>query len=232
MAENPIKSMLRSVRDAVLRRVRSRRHRGYWDARWADPSYAPPWLGRGVSPEIVAAVEEGWLRPGSAVLDVGCGQGEVCGWFAQHGFPATGIDISDAAIRRAIDLHRGLKTPASLTFEVHDICTTPLRRGAFHVIIDRGCLHQIPRADWPGYRKHLALAAADDARVMLFVKAFRDGVPYGDPAEIDRIDSDIREALAEAFIIESRSLTYLDANHGKDAKTALGGVVFRLRKTA
>lgn len=40
------------------------------------------------------------LEPGT-VLDLGCGEGGDVLWLAQHGWQATGIDISDVAIERA-----------------------------------------------------------------------------------------------------------------------------------
>lgn len=40
------------------------------------------------------------LAPGTA-LDLGCGEGGDVFWLAQHGWQATGIDISDVAVERA-----------------------------------------------------------------------------------------------------------------------------------
>ncbi|GGH56272.1 SAM-dependent methyltransferase [Rothia aerolata] len=40
------------------------------------------------------------LEPGT-VLDLGCGEGGDVFWLAQHGWRATGIDISDVAVARA-----------------------------------------------------------------------------------------------------------------------------------
>src|SRR4051794_22998355 len=58
---------------AAAAQQRRRRERLSWEAQWNRPDYAPPWLGRAVSKEIVEAVEEGWFLPGTAALDIGCG---------------------------------------------------------------------------------------------------------------------------------------------------------------
>src|SRR5690606_10076573 len=72
-----------------------------WEAKWRRSDFAAPWLGRGAPAELVRAVSEGWLAPGASALDIGCGEGDVAAWLAEHGFPAVGVDIAPAAIERA-----------------------------------------------------------------------------------------------------------------------------------
>lgn len=45
------------------------------------------------------------LTPGTA-LDLGCGEGADVLWLAQHGWRATGVDISQVAIQRALEAAR------------------------------------------------------------------------------------------------------------------------------
>ena len=49
---------------------------------------------------LIAWVKRRPIEP-CKVLDIGCGTGENSIWLAQHGFHATGCDISRAAIARA-----------------------------------------------------------------------------------------------------------------------------------
>jgi SAM-dependent methyltransferase len=52
------------------------------------------------SPELLAALGDGWLAPGGRVLDVGCGLGAEAGYLASAGWQAVGIDVSKAVIAR------------------------------------------------------------------------------------------------------------------------------------
>src|SRR5690606_11619021 len=50
----------------------------------------------------VLADVAGDLAPGRA-LDLGCGEGGDVVWLAQHGWDATGVDVSATAVRRATE---------------------------------------------------------------------------------------------------------------------------------
>jgi thioredoxin reductase/SAM-dependent methyltransferase len=67
----------------------------YWNRRYADAERM--WSGR-PNRTVVDVVSA--LAPGRA-LDLGCGEGADTIWLAQHGWDATGIDISTTAIERA-----------------------------------------------------------------------------------------------------------------------------------
>lgn len=210
-------------------RRRSRRRQREWDAIWADERNRHPWMDRGVAREVVDAVRSGWFIHGSRSLDIGCGEGELSGYLAEQGFTASGIDISPAAIERANGKFRHTTGPS---FAVHDICVSPPAGGPFDVVVDRGCLHQIAQADRPAYRRHLLEATRPGARMILFVRAFRDGVLFGDPDERASLTRIYTEALGPSFRLERTDLTYLDTNNGTDPSTALGGLVFWFERTA
>lgn len=67
----------------------------FWEQRYAGA--APIWSGR-VNETLAEVV--GDLAPGSS-LDLGCGEGGDVLWLAQHGWRASGIDLSVTAIGRA-----------------------------------------------------------------------------------------------------------------------------------
>lgn len=67
----------------------------FWEERYAGAG--PVWSGR-VNRTLADAVEG--LPPGRS-LDLGCGEGGDVVWLAEHGWRATGIDISETAIARA-----------------------------------------------------------------------------------------------------------------------------------
>ncbi|HYA54582.1 MAG TPA: class I SAM-dependent methyltransferase [Thermoplasmata archaeon] len=91
---------------------------------------------------MLAAVESGYLRKGTSVLDVGCGAGSNLLYLARNGFEAHGVDLSpgavEAARRRAVD--------DRLTIDARegDVLDLPFPDGTFDALVDNGCFHTIP----------------------------------------------------------------------------------------
>jgi 2-polyprenyl-3-methyl-5-hydroxy-6-metoxy-1,4-benzoquinol methylase len=67
---------------------------------YADGTYRWWHLSR-PSPELLAALGDGWLRPGGRALDVGCGLGVEAGYLAAAGWQVAGVDLSQVALSRA-----------------------------------------------------------------------------------------------------------------------------------
>jgi SAM-dependent methyltransferase len=86
------------------------------------------------------------LPPGARILDVGCGSGWLCEYFARLGYDVTGIDISpeliDMARERLASVPFGADHERGLTsrFLVHDIEQTPLNE-TFDAVICYDALH-------------------------------------------------------------------------------------------
>ncbi len=72
----------------------------YWEQRYATRDQV--WSG--AANRVLSSIASD-LAPGTA-LDLGCGEGADVLWLAQHGWTATGIDISPTAIRRAVEAAR------------------------------------------------------------------------------------------------------------------------------
>lgn len=198
----------------------------FWEARWASDYFSPKWANRGVSPEIIDAVKDGWLPPPGPVLDIGCGLGEVAAWFGAQGYEALGIDIAPSAIFRAREMHAPL--PFNLEFMALDACRGPLPNRQFRIFIDRGCFHTIQPAMRASYTRALAAVAAPGARMLLFVRAFRHGKPFGDRAETEMHVEIVRNAYAGKFEVARHAPTYMDSQRGAQASSALPGLVFWL----
>ncbi|GAA2179536.1 class I SAM-dependent methyltransferase [Brooklawnia cerclae] len=79
----------------------------YWEDRYSGSG--PVWSGR---VNRVLADIAGALPPGRA-LDLGCGEGGDVIWLAQHGWTATGLDISPTAIARAAEAAREAGIPGN-----------------------------------------------------------------------------------------------------------------------
>jgi hypothetical protein len=127
-------------------------------------------------------------------------------------------------------MHKYLSSPPE--FITLDICAGQPSNRQYKILIDRGCLHQIPQEEISNYVRNITHVAAPDARMLLFVKAFRDGQPFGDLAERQRKIAWGSKAFAGVFAIERVSETYLDRYHGRDPQNALPGLVFWLTRTS
>ncbi len=211
-----------------VRRWRRACRRKSWQRNWSRTDYAPLWLGREISPEIVEAVADGWFPAGQPALDIGCGQGEVVAWLADRSFPSLGVDIAPAAIKRARSRYGEI--PGRQEYLALDICARTPSDHQFAILIDRGCFHQIPDIDLPSYVQNILSVSVPDARLLLFVKAFRAGIPIGDPAEWKHQTARVRTAFAGAFTIIRSDQIHLDAWNGQRAEQALPGLVFWLER--
>jgi 2-polyprenyl-3-methyl-5-hydroxy-6-metoxy-1,4-benzoquinol methylase len=86
------------------------------------------------------------LPPGARVLDVGCGSGWLCEYFARFGYEVTGIDISQDLIEMARERLAGVpfgadhETGLNYEFLVHDIEAGALDK-TFDAIICYDSLH-------------------------------------------------------------------------------------------
>ena len=105
---------------------------GYWHL--SDPS-----------PEILEALDDGWLVPMARVLDLGCGLATDIAYLASLGFDVTGVDLSTEAIRQARLRHPGI------TAVVADVRRLPFPNDSFDYLLDRGCFHYLAPDDRGAY---------------------------------------------------------------------------------
>jgi SAM-dependent methyltransferase len=142
-------SRVDSHRD-TLRRIAAREPLAAWgsdvvDLPWGNPEFAERMLREHLSQSHemasrrLATIERqteaivGWLGlgPGSSLLDLTCGPGLVAASFARRGIAVTGVDISPAAIRYAIEYTAGLPC----TFIESDVRDVPLPNSEFDAAI-------------------------------------------------------------------------------------------------
>jgi ubiquinone/menaquinone biosynthesis C-methylase UbiE len=104
------------------------------------------WAGmRGATHEDALRLLVGAARAGSgdAVLDVGCGAGQVALAFAAVAGEVTGIDLTPAMIERARAL-QAERAVRNVRWVVGDVCPLPFGDAAFSVVTCRYALHHFP----------------------------------------------------------------------------------------
>jgi len=199
-----------------------------WQSRWSDDDFDAPWMGRGVSPEIAEAVADGWFPPGSTILDIGCGDGAMAAWMAERGFPTVGVDIAPAAVARAKSRYFGLA--GRLESFVVEVCQQAPPDRQYRMLIDCGCFHTISPADYPRLSRNLLQLSAPDARLLLLHRAYRDGIPMGDPEERRRVTSMVTFGLRASFQVVRSADTCLDPFDGQRPDQIMGGIAFWLER--
>jgi SAM-dependent methyltransferase len=204
--------------------------RMFWEKNWADDNFSPPWKGRGIAPEIVEALEEGWLAEQGRVLDIGCGEGEIAAWFTDRGYTALGLDIAPAVIEAARVKHIKSHNENSLQFTTVDITESAPADLSFNIVIDRGCLHAIHPALIKNYVRNLAAVCSSDARMLLFVKAFRGEVKFKDQQEMTRMHAAVVKIFEDVFEVKSYFATNIGTTAGQTESKWLPGIVFKLER--
>lgn len=150
------------------------------------------------SPELLDALDAGWLRPGMCVLDLGCGLATDIAYLADRGFTARGIDQSDAALRRARALHPGLELITG------DVRSLPFEPASFDALLDRGCFHYLPAADRPIYAREAARVLRPEGELLLRACLHAQGVRNDITAQtIHEVFSDWRVVMLEQRLIPS-----------------------------
>jgi ubiquinone/menaquinone biosynthesis C-methylase UbiE len=122
-------------------------------------------------PELVAALDDGWLGTPQHALDLGCGLGTEPAYLAQRGVPLTvGVDRSSAALSRAHHLHPAVQ------FVQADVRQLPFDDHSFDVALDRGCLHYLQAADRPRYASEVERVLRPGGRFLLRACLYAQGI--------------------------------------------------------
>jgi len=109
-----------------------------------------------VMTELVSVLS---LKPGSTVLDAGCGTGAHTARFAARGFSCTGVDISEHAISMA-----SAKVPDAqfLSAPLEDL---PFSSESFDCVHSRGVLMHIP--DWRAAVAELCRVLKENGKIVI-----------------------------------------------------------------
>jgi len=95
-----------------------------------------------VRPCVLQVIDQLAVAPGSRILDLGCGTGDLAIWLSQQGYDAYGIDIAPSAIAWANE--KALAQNAQVQFTVGSVLDlSPYRDDFFQLVVDGRCLHCI-----------------------------------------------------------------------------------------
>jgi SAM-dependent methyltransferase len=141
-------------------------HRSLWAAMYAETPYEQlPWYHPDPSAHVVRAVDEGFLEPGTRVLDIGCGAGSNVLYLSRSGFHGVGVDISPGAVRAATARARGEGVRAE--FRVGDALELDFPDGEFGGAVDNGCFHTLPIERRSDYAIEVSRVLAPGGRFVL-----------------------------------------------------------------
>jgi SAM-dependent methyltransferase len=151
-----------------------------WRRNYASTPYRKlPWFSPFPYPWLRQAVEQRWYRPGTRVLDVGCGAGTNAMFLARNGFRASGVDLAPAAIAAAKS--RADRRGLSVDFRVADALRLPYPRGFFGGLLDVGCFHTLPIKLRTAYSRELARVLRRRGHYIVSWVSRESAQPYGPP---------------------------------------------------
>lgn len=114
------------------------------------------------------------VGPGTRLLDLGCGQGDLALEFARQGAVVTGLDISPTAIQVATRLARKGGTPA--TFVVADLAEPlPFKDASFEVVSAVLSLHYFRREVTARIVREIARVSTPEGLLCLYVNTRQEG---------------------------------------------------------
>lgn len=145
------------------------------------------------------------LEPGRAV-DIGCGTGTNVIYLAKHGWQATGVDFSAAAIRTARSRANGLPGASFIHGDATELSHLGIT-GPIDLALDMGTFHSLPDRAKPVYVNQLAALLEPGTPLMMWqgirIKAGEIPAAFGAAFTIDEIkakDFIIKRALIRKTI--------------------------------
>jgi cyclopropane fatty-acyl-phospholipid synthase-like methyltransferase len=224
---SPPTSWLRRWRSARSDAARAQFKKQKWERYWQVESERPvEQLATTVPKELKDAVAEGWIAPGSSVMDIGSGRGQISAWLAERGFAVLGVDIAEAATELA--RRHFADVGPHLEFRTLNICLDQPEPDRFDAFVDRGCF-QGARELRRRYLENVLTWSRPGAKLLLFHKVDERDLGQGDlPVLRERLERRMRDLFEPAFAIERSGPTAepLMRSAGPIPRKVMPGMVF------
>lgn len=145
------------------------------------------------------------------MIDLGCGVGHTAAWLASLGHRVAAVDISRVAIKRARRLYGDVR---GLTFVRADLGRAAPWGEHYDVVLDLGCLHQLPPSARAGYAANVRGLTAVGSRLLYLVRT-------GNAASNEATAADVQRLLGSDFELERAQPTELQASHAAEVRPGL-----------
>jgi cyclopropane fatty-acyl-phospholipid synthase-like methyltransferase len=200
-----------------------------WERLWQVENERPPEeLSTVVPRELKESVDSGWLAPGSAVMDIGSGGGQISAWLVAHGFEVVGVDLAGTATELA--RRRFGHLGPSLEFRTLDICNHTPQSARFDAFVDRGCFHLIGVSHGEAYARNIATWARKGAHFLLFHKVDHEDGSDAAARELDRtaLERRMRRTFEPWFVMDRavRAVEPMVRSAGPIPRDVRPGMVF------
>lgn len=171
-----------------------------------DKSYdgVPPWEIGKPQPEMMAQLDAGHVT--GAVIDIGCGTGELTLEMARRGWKVAGVDSSPKAIERA--RHKALQRKLDVPFYVFDALKLNELPQTFDTAIDCGLFHVFTDAERAEYVRALHGVLNPGGRLILMCFSPLE-TREGGPRRVT--ETELRSAFAAGWTIEELRATVFEA---------------------
>jgi tellurite methyltransferase len=147
----------------------------------------------GTAPSDWARATARLVRPGDAVLDLGCGEGRDSVFFAELGARVTGVDLAPGGLDKGRRLARRRGVHVRW---IEGAMTRALPRARFDLIFSCGTIHYVPRAERrPLFRRLAAMTRPGGYQAHV---VFTDRQVHEEKGEI--VDYFTAGELREAFV--------------------------------
>lgn len=147
-----------------------------WENAYLEGDYKNQWDSSHPSPELVGFISSRTNKKNDVLLDVGCGTGEDTIFLSNYVNSVHGIDISPTAI--IIAQKKAQKRKSKANFKVGSVYALPFSNNMFDIVLDRGCLHNLPLSEWKTYEHEIYRVLKKNG--VLFLRGARKVEEYGD----------------------------------------------------
>lgn len=157
----------------------------YWENAYESEEFMH-WEFGYPSPELTALVAVGNIKGNARVLEVGSGGGNDAIFMAQRGFQVTGVDISLAALK--IALQRAKQAHARVNWLRGSVLQIPVCDESIDFISDRGLFHLIKDKDRPTYASEVFRVLKRGGRALIRGKSEKSAHGQFNPLTKEAID--------------------------------------------